>query len=289
MKPTIIPASLAERRAHPGPIQALGRRVLLGHLQHLPEGQLTLVEEDATHVFGQAQAGSGLATTIEVRHPQFWADAAFGGTVGAGESYIRGDWNCSDLTALVRLMVVNRDVMESMDSGFAIVTAPLRRILHWLNHNTHEGSRRNIAAHYDLGNDFFRAVARRDDGLLVGIFERPHRRCTRRSWPGSTRLPQARPQAGRTTGGNRHRLGRARAARGAALRLPKSPPPRSRANSTNCRRAWPAPGCMTASRCCWRTIRDLRRPVRQAGVDRDDRGYRSPLSSHLLPPSVADC
>ena len=173
MKQTIIPASLAERRAHPGPIQALGRRVLLGHLQHLPEGQLTLVEEDATHVFGQAQAGSGLATTIEVRHPQFWADAAFGGTVGAGESYIRGDWDCSDLTALVRLMVVNREVMESMDSGFAIVTAPLRRILHWLNHNSPAGSRRNIAAHYDLGNDLFRLFLDETMAYSCGIFATP--------------------------------------------------------------------------------------------------------------------
>jgi cyclopropane-fatty-acyl-phospholipid synthase len=173
MKPTIIPARLAERRAHPGPIQALGRRVLLGHLQQLPEGQLTLVEGDATHVFGQAQAGSGLVTTIEVRHPQFWADAAFGGTVGAGESYIRGDWSCSDLTALVRLMVVNREVMESMDSGFAVVTAPLRRILHWLNHNSPEGSRRNIAAHYDLGNELFRLFLDDTMAYSCGIFETP--------------------------------------------------------------------------------------------------------------------
>ena len=48
--------------------------------------------------------------TIDVLRPQFWADAAFGGTVGAGESYIHGDWACNDLTALVRIMVVNRAV-----------------------------------------------------------------------------------------------------------------------------------------------------------------------------------
>jgi cyclopropane-fatty-acyl-phospholipid synthase len=172
MKPTIVPAAEA-RRIAPGPIQALGRRVLTGHLAHLPEGQLTIVEDGETLIFGRRTAACGLAATIEVRHPQFWADAAFGGTVGAGEAYIRGDWACDDLTALVRLMVVNRDVMNAMDSGFAIVTAPLRRILHWLNHNSPEGSRRNIAAHYDLGNDLFRLFLDETMAYSCGIFETP--------------------------------------------------------------------------------------------------------------------
>jgi cyclopropane-fatty-acyl-phospholipid synthase len=172
MKPTIIPAAEA-RRVVPGPIQALGRRVLLGHLASLPQGQLTLVEDGERLTFGRRSAGCDLATTIEVRHPQFWADAAFGGTVGAGEAYIRGDWACDDLTALVRLMVVNRDVMNAMDSGFAIVTAPLRRILHWLNHNSPAGSRHNIAAHYDLGNDLFSLFLDETMAYSCGIFETP--------------------------------------------------------------------------------------------------------------------
>ena len=51
-----------------------------------------------------------LQARIEVLHPQFWADAAFGGTTSAGEAYIHGLWKCDDLTALVRILVANRDV-----------------------------------------------------------------------------------------------------------------------------------------------------------------------------------
>ena len=107
------------------------------------------------HRFGQYTAECTLSATVEVVHPQFWADAAFGGTTGAGESYIHGHWRSDDLVALVRIMVLNRAIMENMEGGLAFLTAPLRRIFHWMNRNSKDGSRRNIAAHYDLGNEFF--------------------------------------------------------------------------------------------------------------------------------------
>ncbi|MBP6515366.1 MAG: class I SAM-dependent methyltransferase [Steroidobacteraceae bacterium] len=174
-KPSIIPSMDGRPREaeRAGPIQALGRRVMLGHLRHLDHGCLSIVENGERHVFGQPTARCALSPVIEVDHPQFWADVAFGGTVGAGESYIRGDWRCSDLTALVRLMVVNRDVMDSMDSGYAFVSAPLRRLLHWANRNSPEGSKRNIAAHYDLGNDLFRLFLDETMAYSCGIFETP--------------------------------------------------------------------------------------------------------------------
>src|SRR4029453_15926105 len=61
----------------------------------------------------------------------------------------------SDLTSLVRIFIRNRPVLNAIDSGSSFVTAPLRRILHALNRNSRDGARRNIAAHYDLGNDLF--------------------------------------------------------------------------------------------------------------------------------------
>ena len=173
MKSSIIPAAGGAGRVPAGPIQGLGRKAMLGHLARLPEGELRVVEDGQERIFGQRSARCDLSATIEVRQPQFWADAAFGGTVGAGESYIRGDWACDDLTALVRIVVVNRDWMNSMDSGLAVVSAPLRRILHWLNHNSPEGSRRNIAAHYDLGNDLFRLFLDETMAYSCGIFETP--------------------------------------------------------------------------------------------------------------------
>jgi cyclopropane-fatty-acyl-phospholipid synthase len=173
MKPSIVPAVQAGPRTHAGPIQALGRRAMLGLLSRLPDGEITVIEDGERHSFGRRSVRCGLSATIEVEHPQFWADAAFGGTVGAGESWIRGDWRCDDLTALVRIMVVNRELMNAMDSGLSFVSAPLRRLLHWLNRNSPEGSRRNIAAHYDLGNDLFRLFLDETMAYSCGIFETP--------------------------------------------------------------------------------------------------------------------
>jgi len=173
MKPSIIPALDTGRTVQAGPIQALGRRAMLGLFSRLPDGELRIVHDGGTLAFGRRTARCPLSATIEVRQPQFWADAAFGGTVGAGESYIRGDWASDDLTSLVRIMVANRDWMNSMDSGLAIVSAPLRRLLHWLNRNSPQGSRRNIAAHYDLGNDLFRLFLDETMAYSCGIFETP--------------------------------------------------------------------------------------------------------------------
>ena len=173
MKPSIVPAAQAATRTQAGPIQSLGRRAMLGLLSRLPDGEVTVIADGERHRFGRRSDRCALAATIEVEHPQFWADAAFGGTVGAGESWIRGDWRCDDLTALVRIMVVNRELMNAMDSGLAFVSAPLRRMLHWLNRNSPEGSRRNIAAHYDLGNDLFRLFLDETMAYSCGIFETP--------------------------------------------------------------------------------------------------------------------
>lgn len=68
---------------------------------------------------------------------------------------MQGLWTCDDLVNLVRIMLRNRDVLDDMDRGTARLTAPLQRLFHVVNRNTREGARRNISAHYDLGNDFF--------------------------------------------------------------------------------------------------------------------------------------
>jgi cyclopropane-fatty-acyl-phospholipid synthase len=99
-----------------------------------------------------------------------FADTAFGGTVGAGESYIRGLWRCDDLTALVRLFVLNRDLMNGMDSRWAIVSQPLLKLFHHWNRNSRSGSARNIAAHYDLGNPLYEIMLDESMAYSCGIF-----------------------------------------------------------------------------------------------------------------------
>jgi len=173
MKPSIVPTVDAPARPDHGSwLQRLGRRLFLERLAGLREGELTVIDGEGRQTFGRRTPECNLRATIEVLHPQTYADAAFGGTVGGGEAYLRGLWRADDLTALIRLMLVNRDVMQSMEGGAALLTAPLRRSLHWLNRNSPDGSRRNIAAHYDLGNDLFALMLDETMAYSCAVFER---------------------------------------------------------------------------------------------------------------------
>lgn len=172
-KPSIIPTLSAlppvERAS---PLAALGRRLLLAQFAALHDGELTLIEWDGTrHRFGKRTSRLDLSVTLHIDHPQLYADAAFGGTVGAGEAYIRGLWRCDDLTGLVRIFVANREVMNGMDSRWALVSRPVLKIFHFLNRNSKAGSARNISAHYDLGNALYELMLDPTMAYSCGIFE----------------------------------------------------------------------------------------------------------------------
>jgi cyclopropane-fatty-acyl-phospholipid synthase len=149
----------------------LGRRLLLSRLRELRQGELRLVEPDGReHHFGSRTPAFGLGCTLYVNHPQMFADAAFGGTVGAGEAYIRGLWRCDDLVALVRLFVANREQMNRMDGGWSLVSRPLLKLFHWANRNSRKGSARNIAAHYDIGNELYQLMLDETMAYSCAIF-----------------------------------------------------------------------------------------------------------------------
>lgn len=139
----------------PTGLDALARRVVRARLETLRNGQIVVSENGRHETYGDVTSNLPLTVQLTIHDPRFYSDIAFGGAVGAGESYIHGRWSCDELTALVRILVKNRDVLLDMDSGTARLTRPLQKMFHWYNRNTRNGSRRNIAAHYDLGNDFY--------------------------------------------------------------------------------------------------------------------------------------
>jgi cyclopropane-fatty-acyl-phospholipid synthase len=155
-------ASLLERWA---------RSLVLKRLEQLVEGELRLVEGQRLHRFGNVDTDGELRARVDVLHPQFFPLVAFGGTVGVGEAYIRGYWRCDRLTDLVRLFVRNRSAMnDGLDGRWTLLQQPLLRLLHWANRNTQRGSARNIAAHYDLGNDLYRLMLDETMAYSCGIF-----------------------------------------------------------------------------------------------------------------------
>jgi cyclopropane-fatty-acyl-phospholipid synthase len=132
---------------------------MLKRLSGLHTGQLTIIDGSERHQFGaddnEANDQLSIKATIHVLDARFYGEVAFGGSIGAGEAYMLGYWTADNLTQVIRLMAINQSVMDSLEGGYEWLTKPLMKLMHWLNSNTVEGSRKNIAAHYDLGNDLF--------------------------------------------------------------------------------------------------------------------------------------
>ncbi len=159
--PALLPQSRQHEQLRGAWLNQLARRLLVPRLESIRDGQLTLIDSDQRWTVGECTQPSdsmeaGLAAQVHVHDPRFYGAVAFGGAVGAGEAYIHGWWSADDLVAVVRLLARNREALDGMERGTARLTQPLRKLFHFLHRNTRAGSRRNIAAHYDLGNDFYR-------------------------------------------------------------------------------------------------------------------------------------
>lgn len=134
-------------------VAGFAKSQILKHLDDLKIGRLTLI--DGAEIYAHGDAEHPLHAVIRVHDPRFYGEIAFGGSIGAGEAYMLGYWTADNLTNVIRLMCLNQSVMDNLEGGYQWFTRPMLRVLHWLNSNTTEGSRKNIAAHYDLGNDMF--------------------------------------------------------------------------------------------------------------------------------------
>ncbi|WP_409497884.1 class I SAM-dependent methyltransferase [Pseudomonas fragi] len=132
---------------------ALLRRGVLRQLSQLKSGHLVVIENGERLVFGDS--GAGLVGEVQIHDASMWGMIASNGSIGAGEAFIHGYWSSPDLTKVIRVLVSNMDVLDAMEGGLARLGRPLIRGLHWINRNTRKGSQKNIAAHYDLGNDMF--------------------------------------------------------------------------------------------------------------------------------------
>jgi cyclopropane-fatty-acyl-phospholipid synthase len=145
-------SSLPTTTALPGTwFQGFCRRLVIQRLEAL---RLPLEMREAGRVvFAGATEPQA---RVEVHDPRLWPSVAFDGTDGSGEAYAAGWWTADDLTTVVRLFARSRAELERLDGGMARVFQPLFRVVHALRRNSRAGSRANIHAHYDLGNDFFR-------------------------------------------------------------------------------------------------------------------------------------
>ena len=130
-------------------------RIVLTAAIRLPKGTLTARLPDGRSIIVGGN-GPGPDAHVELRNWRLPGRAFSGGTIGVAESYMDGDWDSRDVTTFLELFVVNQETGEEVAGGANWLLTTIQRIRHWLNENTRTGSKRNISAHYDLGNAFYR-------------------------------------------------------------------------------------------------------------------------------------
>ena len=173
MKSNTIALSRTENPTSPVRwLDQFAKKIFLSKFSEITHGRITLKESHDEYTFGKDRPDFPLHVTIFVNEASFYSDVIFGGTVGSGEAYMAGSWDCHQLTDLVRIIVRNEHVLSSIDGGFGKLMLPLHKAFHLMHRNSLNGSRKNIQAHYDLGNDMFELFLDPTMMYSSGIFER---------------------------------------------------------------------------------------------------------------------
>ena len=148
--------------------EPLAERLVQRALGAVDGGTLTLSAAGRNRTYGRGAP----EVRLTVHDPAFYRRLALHGSVGAGESYMDGDWDCDDLVALVRLMARNRPALERLEGWAAAPAALANAIGHWRRRNSKPGSRSNIGAHYDLGDALFELFLDERMMYSAAVFDR---------------------------------------------------------------------------------------------------------------------
>ena len=133
-------------------LHRLARVLVFKQLKKISIGYISIQEGAKKFSFGKK---GNLSAHITVHDPRFYGALAFGGSIGVSEAFMQKFWSVNDLTKLIRIMAINQNAMDQLESLFNVFLKPILKCLHYLNQNSVKGSRINISKHYDLGNDFF--------------------------------------------------------------------------------------------------------------------------------------
>ena len=141
-------------RRKDGWLITLIKKKFYANFSNLEHGNIIFIDGDFTLQCGNSAEP---AATVNVHDDRFYTTLAAGGAVGASEAYMQGMWTCDQLTLLVRVLLRNTSVLRGL--GNAAYKKPLYKLLHLMNRDSVDGSKKNISAHYDLGNKLFENIA----------------------------------------------------------------------------------------------------------------------------------
>ena len=150
-------------------VSYLAKQAIFRALKHIQFGSITIIEDftgqpSKTHHFGckssnmknsSAIGRHPLDVTLMIHDSAVYRQLLFGGSIALADSYINGEWDTDDLTGLIRLAARNLAVLNKLENRFAGISKTLEKANHKLRSNDQSGSKSNILAHYDLGNDMY--------------------------------------------------------------------------------------------------------------------------------------
>lgn len=131
----------------------LFKKLVYKQLSQINNASILIEDGDEIKRFGNSKS---LIAKIKVISPSFYKNIIFGGSIGASESFIRGEWKSPNLTKVIQVFARNTEAQDKLESFFIFLLQPFFRVIHRLNQNTIKGSKKNISRHYDLSNDFFK-------------------------------------------------------------------------------------------------------------------------------------
>jgi cyclopropane-fatty-acyl-phospholipid synthase len=161
-------------------IEGACRRLALRALAGIRDARLDLIESTSSgsragapsqHRLSFGAPDSELRATVRIHSPHFYR-AMLGGSVGMGEAYRDGVWDCEDLVALARIAARNMGPLDRWRRRLHPVLAPWQRTLWRVPRNSRRAARRHISAHYDLGNDLFALYL--DESMMYSSAVFPH-------------------------------------------------------------------------------------------------------------------
>lgn len=131
------------------------RSIVFSILNKLPSGHITIVENDKEFAFGEAPDNTDITARIQITCPETYVYLVKAGSIGAAEAYFEKRWESPDLTAVIRVFARAQQVLDKLEKYTSWFTKMKNKVFHYQNRNSKEGSKKNILAHYDLGNELY--------------------------------------------------------------------------------------------------------------------------------------
>tara|TARA_S200000501_G_scaffold363266_1_gene393935 strand:+ start:65456 stop:66727 length:1272 start_codon:yes stop_codon:yes gene_type:complete len=145
------------------------RKAFIKKFEKIKTGYIKINDREGSFSFGNS--GDRLQIEVSIFSQDFYVMLGSGGVIGVAEAYMAGSWKASNLRTLLQIVLQNKEVLSEIDTGFAKIIKPINFMIHYRKKNTILGSKKNILAHYDVGNEFYKLWLDKTMTYSCAIFE----------------------------------------------------------------------------------------------------------------------